>query len=262
MSVMRCLTLFSLPFFVTACGAEESQPTSQPAKVEVAAPVSADETEIVSRFAKIGIEVLEVVPSDIQGLMEVRTEGGVLFTSPNGDHFIAGTLYALDKDGNYKDIIAERQAPLNAEKITQYRDSMIEYKADDEKYAVTIFTDITCGYCVRLHSQMQGYNDLGITVRYLAYPREGANGQVAENMAKIWCDEDPNTAMHDAKVNRKQPSFDGDLAQCKATIATHYNLGRELGISGTPAIFLPNGEMVGGYLPPADLLKRLDSIKK
>ncbi|MCW8347880.1 bifunctional protein-disulfide isomerase/oxidoreductase DsbC [Vibrio sp. ZSDZ65] len=262
MSVMRCLTLFSLPFFVTACGAEESQPTSPPAKVEVAATMSADEAAIKSRFAKIGIEVLEVVPSDINGLMEVRTEGGVLFTSPNGDHFIAGTLYALDKDGNYKDIIAERQAPLNAEKIAQYRDSMIEYKADDEKYAVTIFTDITCGYCVRLHSQMQGYNDLGITVRYLAYPREGANGQVAENMAKIWCDENPNTAMHDAKVNRKQPSFDGDLTQCKATIATHYNLGRELGISGTPAIFLPNGEMVGGYLPPADLLKRLESIKK
>ncbi|MFA0085163.1 thiol:disulfide interchange protein [Vibrio sp. 10N.286.49.C2] len=259
MSVMRCLTLLSLPFFVTACGAEEAKPAPTPVEV---ATVQADEAAITSRFAKIGIDVLEIVPSDVAGLMEVRTEGGVLFTTPSGDHFIAGTLYALDKDGNYKDIVAERQAPLNAKKIAQYRDSMIEYKADNEKYAVTVFTDITCGYCVRLHSQIEGYNDLGITVRYLAYPREGVNGQVAENMAKIWCAEDPKTAMHDAKVNRKQPTFDGDLAQCKATIAKHYNLGRELGISGTPAIFLPNGEMVGGYLPPADLLKRLESTQQ
>ncbi|MBY6197146.1 bifunctional protein-disulfide isomerase/oxidoreductase DsbC [Vibrio hangzhouensis] len=264
MSVLRRLTLLSLPLFVTACGAEESQttPATQPAAA-VAAEVStqADESAIRARFAKIGIEISEVVPSDIQGLVEVRTAGGVLFASPNGDHFIAGTLYSLDDNGNYKDVIAERQAPLNAERIAQFSDSMIEYKAKDEKYAVTVFTDITCGYCVRLHSQMQGYNDLGITVRYLAYPRQGANGSVAEQMAKIWCSADPAAAMHDAKVNRKEAVFDGDLTQCQETVTQHYNLGRELGISGTPAIFLPNGEMVGGYLPPADLIKRLEQIK-
>lgn len=261
MSVMRRLTLLTLPLFVTACGAEETQATPQKAETVAVAAVQADEAAIKARFAKIGIEVDEIVASDINGLVEIRTAGGVLFASPNGEHFIAGTLYSLDENGNYKDVIAERQAPINAEKIAQFSDSMIEYKAKDEKYVVTIFTDITCGYCVRLHSQMQGYNDLGITVRYLAYPRQGTTGPVAEQMAKIWCSEDPAAAMHDAKVNRQEPQFDGDLKQCKETIAKHYNLGRELGISGTPAIFLPNGEMVGGYLPPADLLKRLEQIK-
>lgn len=261
MSVMRRLTLLTLPFFVTACGAEETQATPQKAETVAVAAVQADEAAIKARFAKIGIQVDDIVASDINGLVEVRTEGGVLFAAPSGDHFIAGTLYSLDENGNYKDIIAERQAPINAEKIAQFSDSMIEYKAKDEKYVVTIFTDITCGYCVRLHSQMQGYNDLGITVRYLAYPRQGATGQAAEQMAKIWCSDDPAAAMHDVKVNRQEPKSEGDLAQCKETIVKHYNLGRELGISGTPAIFLPNGEMVGGYLPPAELLKRLEQIK-
>lgn len=264
MSVLRRLTLLSLPFFVTACGAEESQPSqATPATVVEAAAASsaADEAAIRERFAKIGIEVSEVVASDIAGLVEVRTPGGILFASPSGDHFIAGTLYSIDADGNYKDVIAERQAPINAEKIASFADTVIEYKAKDEKYVVTVFTDITCGYCVRLHSQMEQYNDLGITVRYLAYPRQGATGSVADQMAKIWCSENPADAMHDAKVNRKEAVFDGDLKQCQETVAKHYELGRELGISGTPAIFLPNGEMVGGYLPPADLLKRLQQIQ-
>ncbi|CSI27176.1 thiol:disulfide interchange protein DsbC [Vibrio cholerae] len=82
---------------------------------------------------------------------------------------------------------------------------MIEFKAPNEKYAITVFTDITCGYCVRLHSQIKEYNDLGITVRYLAYPRQGPQGQVADQMAAIWCSNDPKAAMHDAKVNRKRP---------------------------------------------------------
>lgn len=260
MSVMRRLTLLTLPFFVTACGAEES-PKTKPQAVVAQAMASSDidEASIQARFAKIGIGVLDVVPADIPGLVEIRTAGGVLFASPSGDYFVAGTLYALDDEGNYNDVLAERQAPLNAEKIAAFQDSVIEFKADDEKYVVTIFTDITCGYCVRLHSQMQGYNDLGITVRYLAYPRQGATGDVADQMANIWCAADPNLAMHDAKVNRKSAVAVGDVAQCKATVEKHFNLGRELGISGTPAIFLPNGELVGGYLPPADLFQKLQS---
>ncbi len=176
MSVLRRLTLLTLPFFVTACGAEESQAkTETPAQqVAPAAKQNFDEAALKAKFSKLGVSILDIQPSDVAGLLEIQTNGGVLFASNDGNHFIAGTLYAIDDNGGYKDVIAERQAPLNAEKIAKFSDSVIEYKADNEKYVVTVFTDITCGYCVRLHSQMQGYNDLGITVRYMAYPRQGA----------------------------------------------------------------------------------------
>ncbi|HCG7967201.1 TPA: bifunctional protein-disulfide isomerase/oxidoreductase DsbC [Vibrio parahaemolyticus] len=262
MSVLRRLTLLTLPFFITACGAEESQAkTETPA--QQAAPTAQqhfDEAALKAKFSKLGLSIIDIQPSDVTGLLEIQTNGGILFASNNGDHFIAGTLYAIDDNGGYKDVLAERQAPLNAEKIAKFADSMIEYKADNEKYVVTVFTDITCGYCVRLHNQMQGYNDLGITVRYMAYPRQGATGPVAEQMATIWCAEDPKAAMHNAKVSRTFDNPAKDLEQCKETIQAHYNVGRQLGISGTPAIFLPNGEMVGGYLPPAELLKRLEQL--
>ncbi|EEX95350.1 thiol:disulfide interchange protein DsbC [Vibrio orientalis CIP 102891 = ATCC 33934] len=248
MSVLRRMTLLALPLLLAVQSVSANE-------------VKFDKSQLEERFAKLGLEVKEVAPADIDGLVEVQTSGGILFASPDGEYFLAGTLYKLDENGQYEDVLAKRQAPINAAKIEAFKDSMIEFKADNEKYVVTVFTDITCGYCVRLHSQMQGYNDLGITVRYMAYPRQGATGEVADQMAAIWGAEDPHRAMHNGKVNREIPEQGKDFAKYQDIIKQQYTLGRELGISGTPAIFLPNGEMVGGYLPPAQLVKRLEQIK-
>ncbi|MEZ8833461.1 thioredoxin fold domain-containing protein [Vibrio cyclitrophicus] len=258
MSVLRRLPLLAFPLMIAACNASEAKVEPTSTTVEVASAQAIDTAALTKRFEKIGIKVDKIVPSDIDGLLEVQTNSGIIFSSPEGDHFIAGTLYSLDDNGKFSDVLAERQAPLNAEKVAAMSDTVIEYKADNEKYFVTVFTDITCGYCVRLHSQMQGYNDLGITVRYMAYPRQGATGQVADQMAAIWASDDPKEAMHDAKVNRQMPASGKNLAEQKQLIAKQYQLGRELGINGTPAIVLASGELVSGYLPPAQLLQRLE----
>ncbi|WP_438878586.1 thioredoxin fold domain-containing protein, partial [Bacillus cereus group sp. Bce005] len=84
--------------------------------------------------------------------------------------------------GSYVDVLAKRQAPINAQKLQQVASSTIEFKAPQERYIVSVFTDTTCGYCVRLHSQIKDYNDLGITIRYLAFPRQGVAGPVADQM--------------------------------------------------------------------------------
>ena len=248
MSVLRRMTLLTLPILLA------TQAVS-------AAEVKFDKAQLEERFEKLGLQVNNVVPADIEGLVEVQTSGGILFASPNGDYFLAGTLYKLDGNGQYEDVLAKRQAPINAAKIESFKDSMIEFKAANEKYVVTVFTDITCGYCVRLHSQMKGYNDLGITVRYMAYPRQGDTGSVADQMAAIWGSEDPQSAMHNGKVKREFPEKSKDFAKYQQIIKEHFALGRELGISGTPAIFLPSGEMVGGYLPPEQLLQRLQQAQ-
>lgn len=248
MRVLRRMTLLTLPLMLAA------QSVS-------AAEVKFDKAQLEERFAKLGLEVNGVAPADIDGLIEVQTSGGILFASPDGEYFLAGTLYKLDENGQYEDVLAKRQAPINAAKIESFKDSMIEFKAKDEKYVISVFTDITCGYCVRLHSQMKDYNDLGITVRYLAYPRQGAAGDVADQMAAIWGAEDPQSAMHSGKIKREFPEKSEDFAKYQQIIKEHYALGRELGISGTPAIFLPNGEMVGGYLPPEQLMQRLQQTQ-
>jgi thiol:disulfide interchange protein DsbC len=244
MRVFRELILFCLVFFSVATYAADSF----------------DKQAVTQRFEKLGLTVKDVVPSDVDGLLEVQTSNGVLFASPQGDYFIAGTLYKLDPSGKYEDVIAKRMAPIHAKQIAAMKDQMIEYKAANEKYVVTVFTDITCGYCVRLHSQLKAYNDLGITIRYLAFPRQGPEGKVASEMAAIWCSDDPQQALNEAKIQKKMVEPRGNIDKCKKQVSSQYQLGRDLGVSGTPAIFLPNGEMVGGYLPPQQLLKRLEAI--
>ncbi len=254
-TVFRRLALFSLPLLVAACNAEETNnAASSPA---VQAGQHFDKAALSKRFGGMGLQILDIVPADIPGLVEVKTNGGILFSSLDGQYFIAGTLYQLDDQGRYEDVLAARQAPENAKKLAELSDQAIEYKAANEKYVVTVFTDITCGYCVRLHSQMQQYNDLGITIRYLAFPRQGGTGPVADNMAAIWCATDKKAALDAAKAQRKVPEPSGNIEQCKQLVEHHHELGQQLGISGTPAMFLPNGKMIGGYLPPDQLLNEL-----
>ncbi|MDR9828452.1 thioredoxin fold domain-containing protein [Vibrio sp. FNV 38] len=258
MRFLRPLSLLSASLFVVACNAEENvQAPITPAE-PTAVAVDFDRAALTEKFTQLRLQVMDIVPSDIPGLLEVQTSGGILFSSMDGERFIAGTLYGFDSDGNVEDLIAKRQQPLNAELINQYTDAMIEFKADNEKHVLTVFTDITCGYCVKLHNDMGEYNKRGISVRYLAYPRQGPQSPVAEQMAQIWCADDQQTAMHNGKVNREFPARTERFEQCLETIQENYALGQKLGISGTPALFTERGELISGYMPPEALIKRLD----
>ena len=115
---------------------------------------------------------------------------------------------------------------------------MLVYKAKNQKHVITVFTDITCGYCRKLHSEMKELNDDGITVRYLAFPRQGVPSPMPDNMRSVWCAADPLKAMTDAQNGKSVP-----VAKCDADIAGQYHLGGVLGVNGTPAIVLENGTL-------------------
>jgi thiol:disulfide interchange protein DsbC len=218
------------------------------------------EAQIKQRFANIGVNVQQVDKMEIEGLLEVTTDQGLFYATLSGDYFIPGKLFSLDDKGNFTDVVALRNGPKIASLLDAQADEMIVYKADDEKYVVTVFTDISCGYCLKLHRQMEEYNDLGITVRYLAFPRAGARSDTGMQMANIWCSADPAKAMNDAKLaGLPITASSGDLKQCENLISEQHQLGREIGVSGTPAVYLPNGINVGGYLSPQTLLQRLQT---
>ncbi|HCH03168.1 MAG TPA: bifunctional protein-disulfide isomerase/oxidoreductase DsbC [Vibrio sp.] len=219
------------------------------------ASTEANQAEISARFVNLGIKVTEVAPSPIDGLYEVTTNQGIFFSSATGDFFIQGKMYSLDKQGNFSDLMAKKYA----KQVEKFADDMIVYKAKEQKYVVTVFTDITCGYCVKLHKEIQKYNDLGITVRYMAYPRQGPTGDVAQAMAKVWCADDRKKALDDVKINRRFDFDSKNLPKCQQMISEQYAFGAQLGISGTPAILLSNGRIVGGYLPANDLLEALEA---
>ncbi|MDP5041588.1 MAG: thioredoxin fold domain-containing protein, partial [Paraglaciecola sp.] len=139
--------------------------------------------------------------------------------------------------------------------VEEFKDSVIEYKAKNEKYVVDVFTDITCGYCRKLHGEMDKYNDLGITVRYLAYPREGLRGQTYKNMVSVWCASDPQEAMDDAKNGQTVAS-----KVCENKVAEQYAFGQQIGVNGTPNIILPDGSLIPGYQPPNLLEQALKAL--
>lgn len=212
---------------------------------------NADDAAIQQSLSKLGLQQTEIQPSPLPGFKTVLSESGVLYVTDDGKHFIQGPLYNLSGGQPVNvtnQLLEKRVAALSKE--------MIVYKAAKEQHVVTVFTDITCGYCHKLHQQMADYNALGITVRYLAFPREGMNGEVAKKMKAIWCAADRNKAL-DAAMKGGEVA----VADCKIDLAQHHNLGILYGIQGTPAILMQDGTMIPGYQGAQELKKILDSQK-
>lgn len=164
----------------------------------------ADDAAIQKALGSLGIQQADVQPSPVSGLKTVLTDNGVLYVSEDGKHILQGPLY----DVSGKEPVNVTNQLLTG-KLEALKDQMIVYKAPKQKHVITVFTDITCGYCHKLHEQMKEYNDLGITVRYLAFPRQGLNSQAEKDMQSIWCTADKAKAFDQA--NERRRSIPGNL---------------------------------------------------
>lgn len=214
--------------------------------------VHADTAAIKQSLAKLGVQSTDIQPSPVTGMSTVLTDSGVLYVTDDGKHVIQGPMY--DVSG---------AQPLNVTnallvgKLNALEKEMIIYKAPQEKHVITVFTDITCGYCHKLHEEMSDYNALGITVRYLAFPRQGLQSQAEQDMKAIWCAKDRNKALDDAMAGKGVQA-----ASCNVDISKHYTLGVQFGVNGTPAMVLSNGYVLPGYQGPKELKAFLDEHQK
>ncbi|MCU4676137.1 bifunctional protein-disulfide isomerase/oxidoreductase DsbC [Catenovulum sp. 2E275] len=200
--------------------------------------------------SQLGLSVQSINPSPVAGFATVVTDRGLFYVSDDAKFLFHGNLFNL-KDGIKNETEAE-MTKVRSGAIADFKDDAIVYKAKNEKYAINVFTDITCGYCRKMHNEIEGYNDLGITVRYLAFPRGGLASKSYNDMVSVWCANDTKQALTDAKMNNKIVA-----KTCENTVAEQYKLGGQMGVTGTPAVVLDNGLLVPGYRPPADMLKVL-----
>ena len=224
-----------------------------------AATLSDDHTKLKAELAAVGLKVNSVADSVVPGVQEVLTDKGLFFAANNGQSLIEGNIYDLTNKQLVNDKILQQ---VRKSGIETMQSSMIEFKAKDEKHAITVFTDTSCGYCRKLHSQMHsyneggqqkpGYNDLGIEIRYLAYPRAGIPSPSADKLISTWCAKDKQDAMTKLKSDQSVPN-----ATCDNPVAAQFQLGGQLGVNGTPPLFLPDGKLVPGYTPPEELAKTL-----
>ncbi|PID67013.1 MAG: thiol:disulfide interchange protein [Gammaproteobacteria bacterium] len=201
-------------------------------------------------------KIKSVKPSIIDGLYEVQINGQIIYLSNDGEKVISGSVYDLKNKISHTEMASNR---LRKEALAEIADAdKIIYQAKDEKYKVTVFTDISCPYCTKLHKQVPAFNDLGITVEYLAFPRAGIGSETEKKMQRVWCAENKTLALTEAKENNKFPKKSCDGKQ----VAQQFLLGDELGINATPTMVLSDGELQSGYMTPDDLLTYLQSKEK
>ena len=214
--------------------------------ITASATAMASDAEIKSKLQALGAKNIEVKDSPVKGLKTAVTDQGILYVSENGQYVLQGKMYELTNKGP-----VDVAGKLLADKVNALKNEMIIYPAKNEKYVVTVFMDITCHYCHILHQQVKEYNDLGITVRYLAFPLAGMN-ETARQMEAIWTAKDPVFALNEAEKGNLPKEL-----KAPNIVKRHYDLGVQLGVKGTPSIVTSTGELIGGYLKPKDLLAAL-----
>lgn len=208
--------------------------------------------KIITALNPFGVSNMQISDSPIAGLKTVLSDQGIFYATEDGQYFLQGSLVQITPEGP-----VDLSNIILMDKLNAIADKMIIYPAEQEKYIINVFTDITCPYCVRLHEQMEGYNKNGITVRYLAFPRAGAHSKVADQMETIWTAEDAKSAFDAATTSKSS------IASNKSEIvAEQFNLGVQFGVSGTPAIVLSNGTLIEGYHQPDELLAILQKTIK
>ena len=221
-----------------------------------------DKTDAVSKLIEQrlpSVQIQYIAPSVVPGLYEVMASGQLLYISEDGKYLINGRLFDITNgivnlsDQTKERIDAQKNPYRKAELAKLPSEDFIVFKADDEKYRISVFTDVDCGYCRQLHREMENYNDLGITVQYLGFPRAGIGSPSHAKLRSIWCADDRNAAMNKGKIQRE---FGSDT--CNDPLSNHMNLVRNFGISGTPAIIMGSGRLLPGFVPPAQLLEMLE----
>lgn len=193
----------------------------------------------------------QIVPSVVDGLYEVSVGPMVIYMSADGKYAFNGSLINLNTREN---LTEKAKAEARTTAMSQIDEStMIVYpgKGDGKRF-ISVFTDIDCPYCHKMHSEIPALNEAGITVRYLAYPRSGVNSPSYYKAVSAWCADDPAKAM-DAAMSGQGV----DKKQCKNPVAEHMQHAQFFGVNGTPNIILDDGQMVPGYIPAAELIQAM-----
>jgi thiol:disulfide interchange protein DsbC len=250
-----------LPFglvLAAAVACAQSAPTAPPAKAAPAAKAAdAAGSDAVVRAAVTksipGVTIDSIKPSPLPGFREVAIGSRIAYVSQDGKYLFQGSLVQLDTRANLTDLSEAklRRALLSA----VGNDRRIMFSPPKPKYRVTVFTDIDCGYCRKLHSQIADYNRAGISVEYLFFPRAGIGSATYLEAVNVWCSSDRRKALTEAKLDRAPPA-----GRCANPVADDYKLGRALNVEGTPAIYAADGSYIGGYLSPGDMAAKLDDL--
>jgi len=220
-----------------------------------AGPAVADE-KLEAVQAKVSelfpmIQSASVSAGPVDGWYTINQGAITAYISEDGRYLMQGDIIDLELQVN---LTEESRNETRRELMASYpEERMIVFSPEEKKYSISVFTDIDCTFCRRLHNQMDEYLAKGIEVRYLLYPRNGPASPSWAKAEQVWCADDRNEALTLAKNDK-----DFETHSCNpAEISTHYSMGQDVGLTGTPALVFEDGTLISGYLPPDRLEQAL-----
>ncbi len=251
-------TEVQVPSSPEAATSEAQASSSEEAPKSDSPKVPSAITENLKKIIK-DINDVTITPASIADLYEVATGQDMFYITADGRYIMMGNIIDLSTRQNItqkrQEELRQARNPIRKKAIdaVSEKDMVIFAPEKETKYTVNVFTDVSCGYCAKFHQEVPELNKAGVKVRYLAFPRAGVGSDTYKKMVSIWCAKDRQTAMTDAKARRKI-----EEATCNNPIESQYQLGQKIGVTGTPALVLSNGELVPGYLPAKRLISILE----
>lgn len=213
-------------------------------------------TEIENKIREMapGIESIAISDSPIDGLLQVQVQNEIYYASSDARFLFLGRIIDLDTRVNITDQAKSglRKGILSNVDVAE----QISFSPVDPEFDLLVFTDIDCGYCRKLHSQIDEYMAEGIAIHYAAFPRAGLASHSYEKFVSVWCADDQQAALTLAKSGEEP-----EVRQCENPIKAQYELGNAVGVSGTPSLLTKDGTMIPGYMPPAQLKQRLVALQ-
>lgn len=231
--------------------------TTETAKAPVAASEATVDTALLNEKLKplFGDVPDSIKPTPVNGVYEAKFGTELIYVSADGRYFFSGDLI----DGTSRTNLSEQSRTVERKEMlakVEDKDAVIFKAKGEQKHLLTVFTDVDCGYCVKLHKEVNQLNEAGVSVRYLAYPRAGVGSESYKKIVNVWCADDKQDALTKSKAGETIAS-----KECENPVAKEFELGQKLGVNGTPALFTEDGTMIPGYRPADQLVKILDDMK-
>ncbi|MGK2926068.1 MAG: DsbC family protein [Lysobacterales bacterium] len=198
-------------------------------------------------------KAIAISETPIDNLLMVQIDGDIVYATADGKYLVQGRVIDM---ATREDLTEGAKAEVRRDLLASVDASkQITFAPEKPAYDLMVFTDIDCGYCRKLHAQMEEYNQQGIAIHYMAFPRAGVGSLSYDKAVSVWCAGDQRAALTQAKLGA-----DPEPAKCDNPIDEQYQLGIDLGVSGTPSLLTAEGQMIPGYVPPEQLRERLDRM--
>lgn len=218
-----------------------------------------DEMDVVEtklRTLAPSATTIAISETPVEGLLQAQINSDIVYISADGQYLVQGTLFDIDARVNLTDQAKSDVRRVVLGDIDNPREILFSPQ-EEPVHSLLVFTDIDCGYCRKLHEQIDEYMEKGIEIKYMAYPRAGIGSPSYEKFVSVWCADDQKAALTAAKAG-----IDPEPKQCENPILEQFELGQQLGVTGTPALITSDGTLIPGYMQPEMLRARLDTLEE